>query len=132
MGVPVRVVATAVMCLGLAACVRTTEGSVAMTTEPGGATSTSTSPPTTTSRTRTSAPESTSEVPAPSNATRMKCDEFTKLDQPERLAVVKEIIDQENSPFGALGDEFAESMASTMCQFMPDQTVREVLTGSPP
>lgn len=97
-----------------------------MTTEPGGATTTST----TTSRTRTSTPQTTSEVPAPSNATTMKCEEFTELDQPERLAVVKEIIEQENSPFGALGDEFAESMANTMCQFMPDQTVRDVLTGS--
>ena len=97
-----------------------------MTTEPDGATTTST----TTSRTRTSTPQTTSEVPAPSNATTMKCEEFTELDQPERLAVVKEIIEQENSPFGALGDEFAESMANTMCQFMPDQTVRDVLTGS--
>jgi hypothetical protein len=131
---PLRLVATMLMCVGLTSCVRTTEGSVAMTTEPGGSTSTSTSSSAspTTSRTRTSSPQSTSEVPAPAGAMTMKCDEFTKLDQAERVAVVKEIVSQENSPFGQLGDEFAETMASTMCQFMPDATVREVLMGSTP
>lgn len=130
MGIPLRLVATVLMCVGLAACVRTTEGSVAMTTEPGGPTSTSRSP--TTSRPGTSSPETTSEVPAPAGAMTMKCDEFTQLDQPERVAVVKQILSQENSVFGPLGDEFAEPMANTMCQFMPDMTVREVLMGSSP
>lgn len=130
MSIPLRLVAIVLMCIGLAACVRTTEGSVAMTTEPGGPTSTSRSP--TTSRTPTSSPQTTSEVPAPPGAMTMKCDEFTQLDQAERVAAVKEILSQENSPFGPLGDEFAESMANTMCQFMPDMTVREVLMGSSP
>jgi hypothetical protein len=62
----------------------------------------------------------------------MKCSEFTKLDNDERLAVVKEILEQSKSAFGPLGDEFAESMANTMCQFLHDETVYEVLTGSPP
>ena len=130
MRIPLRLVATVLTCVGLAACVRTTEGSVAMTTEPGGTTSTSTSTSPTISRTRTSSPQTTSEVPAPPGAMTMKCDEFTQLEQNERLAVVKEILSQENSVFGQLGDEFAESMANTMCQFMPEATVREVLMGS--
>lgn len=130
MRITLRLVATVLTCVGLAACVRTTEGSVAMTTEPGGTTSTSTSTSPTTSRTRTSSPQTTSEVPAPPGATTMKCEEFTQLEQNERLAVVKEILSQENSVFGQLGDEFAESMANTMCQFMPEATVREVLMGS--
>jgi hypothetical protein len=114
MGSPLRVVAAALMCVGLTACVRTTAGSVAMTTEPDNPTSTS------------------SPIPASPGAMNMKCDEFTKLDQPKRRAVVKQILATESSPFGPLGDEFAESMASTMCQFMPDRTVHEILTGSRP
>jgi hypothetical protein len=126
MGVPVRVVAAAVMCLGIAACDRTTGGSVAMTTEPGGpiTTTTTTSKPTPTT--------TTSEVPAPPGAMTMTCQEFVKLDDAERLAVVKEILSDDNSAFGPLGDDFAETMANTMCEFMPDRTVREILTGTPP
>jgi hypothetical protein len=62
----------------------------------------------------------------------MKCDEFTQLGKPQRLAVVKQILQNSTSVFGPLGDDFAESMASTMCQFMTEETVYEVLTGSPP
>ena len=62
----------------------------------------------------------------------MKCDEFTQLGKPQRLAVVKQILQNNKSVFGPLGDDFAESMASSMCQFMTDETVYEVLTGSPP
>ncbi len=129
MGMPVRVVAIAVMCLSLAACVKTTGGSVAMTTEPGGPISTSTSSSPTPRPTSTT---STSEVPAPSNATTMKCSEFTTLDEDTRLAVVKEILAGETSVFGPLGDQFAETMANTMCDFMPEETVKDILTGSPP
>ena len=110
-------VAVVVVCLSLAACEKKTQGSVAMTTEPGGPITTSTT---------------TSGVPAPANATTMKCDEFTQLGKPQRLAVVKQILQNNKSVFGPLGDDFAESMASSMCQFMTDETVYEVLTGSPP
>jgi hypothetical protein len=139
MRVGVRAVAVAVaavaVCLGLAACEKTTQGSVAMTTEPGGPITTST--PTTTTPIQTPTPTTTtstttSGVPAPANATTMKCDEFTQLDKPHRLAVVKQILQNNQSVFGPLGDDFAESMASTMCQFMTEETVYEVLTGSPP
>ena len=128
MSARLRSAAIVLMCLGLVACEKTVEGSVAMTTQPGP--STSASP--TTSRTRTPSPETTSEVPALAGALTMKCDEFVKLEQPARIAVVREILKQENSVFGQLGDEFAESMANTMCQFMPDAPVREVLMGSGP
>ena len=136
-------VAVAVVCLGLAACEKTTQGSVAMTTEPGPTTTstpTTTTPTSTTPRptpTRKPTPTTTtstttSGVPAPANATTMKCDEFTQLGKPQRLAVVKQILQNSKSVFGPLGDDFAESMASTMCQFMTEETVYQVLTGSPP
>jgi hypothetical protein len=120
--------------VGLAACEKTTHGSVAMTTEPGGPITTSTTT-TTTPRptpTRTTTSTTTSGVPAPANATTMKCGEFTQLGKPQRLAVVKQILQNSKSVFGPLGDDFAESMASTMCQFMTEETVYKVLTGSPP
>jgi hypothetical protein len=133
-------VAVVVVCLSLAACEKKTQGSVAMTTEPGGPITTST--PTTTTKTlrptptattpTTTTSTTTSGVPAPANATTMKCDEFTQLGKPQRLAVVKQILQNNKSVFGPLGDDFAESMASSMCQFMTDETVYEVLTGSPP
>lgn len=135
MGMPVRVVAIAALFLSLAACVKTTGGSVAMTTEPGSPIFTSTtsrSPSTSTPRTTSSPTTSESGAPAPSNATTMKCTEFTKLDDDTRLAVVKEILADDTSVFGPLGEQFAETMANTMCEFMPDQTVKEILTGPPP
>jgi hypothetical protein len=138
MGIPLRIVAVVLTCVGMAGCVRTTEGSVAMTTEPGGTSTTSTTtstprPTSPTSRTRTSAPTSTTDVPAPPGALTMKCDEFVALEQPTRVAVVKEILkDDASNSFGPLGADFAESIANTMCQFLPDETVKEVLTGSSP
>jgi hypothetical protein len=62
----------------------------------------------------------------------MKCSEFIKLDDAAQLAVVKEILDQSHSAFSPFGDDLAESMANTMCQFLPDRTVYEVLAGSTP
>jgi hypothetical protein len=62
----------------------------------------------------------------------MACSEFVNLDQATRLAVVRAILAGQDSVFGPMGAEFASSMANTMCQFLPDSTVREVLTGSPP
>jgi hypothetical protein len=63
----------------------------------------------------------------------MKCDQFVKLDEPTRVAVVKEILkDDTTNSYGPLGADFAQSIANTMCQFLPDETVKEVLTGSSP
>jgi hypothetical protein len=99
-----------------------------MTTEPGGPTSTSAS----TTLPRPSPTSATSEVPAPPGAMTMTCKDYVKLDEPTRLAVVKEILKGDNSAFGPLGDEFSENMAYTMCDLVPDRTVREILTGTPP
>ena len=128
-------VATAALCVGLATgCERTVPGTVAMTTQPGATTaqrpSTTTSRPTALAPTRTSSPTST--VPAPANAVTMSCKDYNGLDDATRTAVVRAILDQEkDSPFGMLGEDFAVSMATTMCQFLPQSTVREVLVGSP-
>jgi hypothetical protein len=139
MRIPLLAVAAAVLCVGLAtACDRTVPGTVAMTTQPGASTTTSrttTTTPTTSgprpTTTRTSTP--TSEVPAPANAQTMTCKDFSDLDDATRRAVVKAILEKEkDSPFGMLGPDFAVSMATTMCQFLPDATVKEVLTGAPP
>jgi hypothetical protein len=101
-----------------------------MTTEPVGPTPSSTT--TTTSRPSRTSPSATSEVPAPPGAMTMTCKDYVKLDEPTRLAVVREILNGDNSTFGPLGDEFSETMANTMCDFVPDRTVREILTGTPP
>jgi hypothetical protein len=131
-------------CLGLAACEKTTGGSVAMTTEPGGpitTTTRTTTPRTTTPTTQSTTPTSsttsttsttTSGVPAPAGATTMKCSDYTQLPKPQRLAVVQQILQNNSSVFGPLGADFAETMATTMCQFTTEETVYQVLTGSPP
>lgn len=118
MNKPLRV-AAALMCVGLAAaCVRTTEGTVAMTTQPGAPLDSSRS--------------TTSPGVAPSDAMTMSCGEFIDLDAEDRLAVVDEILATGASVFGPLGQEFASSMAHTMCQFLPGSTVYEILMGAPP
>jgi hypothetical protein len=137
-------VAVGVLCVGVAvACEKSVPGTVAMTTEPGA--------PLTTQRTTlamptipaipglpsftlpmpTSPSTPTSTVPAPADALTMTCKEFGGLDEATRKAVVQAILAQQaDSPFGMLGAEFAESMATTVCQFVPQSTVKEVLTGT--
>lgn len=141
----VRVGASALIVVGLAAgCSRTTEGTVAMTTEPG--------PPISSEDTETGQPtipglpdielpdipglpgfpgNDVPDVPAPANAQTMTCDEYTGLDEATQKAVVKAILNEDG-----VTDETAELtamlMAGAMCQFMPDLTVSEVVSGSPP
>ena len=107
-----RVAATALIGLAIVlglttACQRTTEGTVAQTTEPG--------PPLPSAPTTTSGrpgipglPEipgipipniplptrntNVPEVPAPPNATSMTCGEYNDLDEATRVAVVREIL----------------------------------------
>ena len=131
------VVATAVLCIGIAAaCERSVPGTVAMTTEPGPplTTATMTAMPTITFGPGPSSnPTPTSAVPAPANSLTMTCKEFSGLDDATRKAVVQAILAQQkdsSSPFGMLGAEFAESMATTVCQFLPQSTVKDVLTGT--
>lgn len=127
-----------------AGCERTTPGTVAMTTQPG-------PPLTSTTRTPTSTmpglpgieipdiqipgfPRNTDVpvVPPPPNALSMTCGEFNKLDEATRLAVIREILAQENNPLGPNGESVGQMLVEAACQFLPDATVSEVLMGSPP
>jgi hypothetical protein len=71
-------------------------------------------------------------VPAPPNALTMKCDEFNKLDEATRVAVIREVLKQENNPLGPNGESVGQMLVEAACQFLPDATVNEVLLGSPP
>lgn len=125
------------------ACQRTTEGSVAMTTEPG--------PPLPSAPTTTRGPSipglpditlpniplptrrtDLPVVPAPANATTMTCEEYNDLDEATRVAVVREILAQENNPLGPGGEVVGQVLADAACQFLPGATVSEVLMGGSP
>jgi len=141
-----RMAAGALILLGVAtACGRTTEGTVAMTTEPG---------PPINSPTRTPSSQlpglpglpgipipqlplptrntDVPEVPAPPNALTMKCGEFTKLDAATKLAVIREILKQENNPLGPDGESIGQMLVEAACAFLPQATVNEVLLGGSP
>jgi hypothetical protein len=147
----VRVTAAALILAGLATgCQRTTEGAVAMTTEPG--------PPIASGPTTTRAPSTglpglpnipgieipgieipglpntdLPEVPAPPNALTMTCSEYNDLDEATQLAVIRAILAQEGNPLGPEDEMVALLMANSMCQFLPDAVVSDmVLGGSPP
>ena len=132
--------------LGLTtACQRTTEGTVAQTTEPGPPLP---SAPTTTGRApaipglpeipgipipniplptrNTDVPE----VPAPANATTMTCGEYNEPDEATRVAVVREILAQENNPLGPDGEFVGQILADAACQFLPGARVIDILMGS--
>ena len=129
------------MVLGVTACQQTTEGVVAQTTEPGPPLTTEPSAP---GRLPTipGLPEITipnlplptrgsnvPEVPAPPNATSMSCEEYSKLDEPTRVAVVKAILEEGDNPLGANGETVGQLLADAACQFLPSATVSEVLMG---
>ena len=138
----VRVTAAALILAGLATgCSRTTEGTVAMTTEPG---------PRTTSRPSSSPSipglpdiempniplpgfpgSDIPDVPPPPNATTMTCEEYTGLDEAVQKAVIRAILAGENTT-NESEEMTAMLLAGAMCQFMPGLTVSEVVSGSPP
>ena len=150
-----RVTAAALILLGLATgCERTTEGTVAMTTEPGPPISAPTRTPSTDdpdfpgipglpnipglppipgfpSRATPTSPR----CPRPPNSETMQCSEFTKLDEATQRAVIKAILEKQDPQQGQ-GPEsemVAAIMASAMCSFLPSAVVKEVvLGGSPP
>lgn len=145
----VRVAAAALLLAGVAAgCTQTTEGEVAMTTEPGPRTTSSRSTPTALP-TIPGLPDfqfpdiqipglpglpgssDVPDVPPPPNALTMKCDEYTKLDEAEQKAVIKAILKDEGRTDQS-SEMTAQILASAMCSFMPDLTVSEVVSGSPP
>jgi hypothetical protein len=139
-------VAAALLLLGVTACQQTTEGSVAMTTEPGPPIS---SPTTSRSPSSPSIPglptipglpdiqipglpnTDLPEVPAPPNATTMSCSEYVDLDDATKLAVIRAIIAGEGNPPGPESEMAALLMADAMCQFMPNAEVNEVVIGIP-
>ncbi|WNG92656.1 hypothetical protein [Mycobacterium sp. ITM-2016-00318] len=150
-----RVTAAALVFIGLATgCARTTEGSVAMTTEPGPPISAPTRTPSTDDPDFPGIPglpnipglpqipgfpmpgnTNVPEVPAPANSETMQCSEFTKLDEATQRAVIKAILEKQDPQQGE-GPEsemVAAIMASAMCSFLPSAVVKEVvLGGSPP
>ena len=144
----VRVTAAALIVIGLAAgCQRTTEGTVAMTTQPGPPLASSPRTPSTALPSIPGLPNipipdiripglpdtDLPEVPAPPNALTMTCAEYTDLDDATKLAVVRAILAQESNPLGPEDEMVALIMADSMCQFLPDSVVNEVvLGGSPP
>lgn len=137
----------ALILLAVAGCTQTTEGSVAMTTEPG--------PPLTSSPTTPRSPSTPGipglpsipglpdiqipglpstdvpEVPAPPNATTMSCREYTDLDEATKLAVIRAIIADGANPPVPEAELAALLMADALCQFMPDAEVNEVVIGIP-
>jgi hypothetical protein len=141
-----RVAAAALVLLGVAtACGRTTEGTVAMTTEPGPPINSPTRTPPTGIPGLPGIPgipvpnlplptRSTDVpvVPAPPNALTMKCEEFNGLDEATRLAVIREILKQENNPLGPNGESIGQMLVEAACQFLPEATVNEVLLGGSP
>ena len=141
----VRIGAAALILVGLATgCSRTTEGTVAMTTEPG--------PPISSGDTETGQPtipglpdfelpdipglpgfpgNDVPDVPAPANAQTMTCEEYTGLDEATQKAVIRAIL-TEAGVTDAEAEFTAMLMAGAMCQFMPELKVSEVVSGSPP
>lgn len=141
----VRVGAAALIVIGLATgCQRTTEGTVAMTTEPGPALTsgpTATALPTIPGLPGFEIPDipglpglpgsDLPDVPAPPNAATMTCEEFADLDEATQQAVVRAIL-TEDGVTNEMAEMTAMLMAVAMCQFMPGLTVSEVVSGSPP
>jgi hypothetical protein len=143
-----RVTAAALIFMGLAAgCSRTTEGSVAMTTEPGPPISAPTRSPSSSDPGFPGIPglpqipgfpmpgnTDVPDVPAPANWETMKCSEYTKLDEAEQRAVIKAILEEQGGQGqGPESEMIAALMATTMCGFLPSAVVKEVvLGGSPP
>jgi hypothetical protein len=62
----------------------------------------------------------------------MTCSEFNDLDEATRLAVIREILAQEDNPLGPNGESVGQLLVEAACQFLPDSTVSEVLMGTPP
>lgn len=124
--------ATFVVAGTISGCDRTTPGTVAMTTEAGPSTRTSTSSRPTTSSPRTSAPRTSSDAPPPGDPLGITCAEYVDLDDASKTAVIEEILNSETSVLGPGDAEIAKTLADAVCTFLPDSTVSEILLGETP
>jgi hypothetical protein len=134
------VAATFVVAGAIAGCDRTTGGTVAMTTEAGPSTRSSTSSQPTTSSPRTSSPRTsspqtsprTSPNAPPGDALGVTCQQYVDLDEASRLEVIQEILKNETSVLSPGDAEIAKTLADAVCTFLPDSTVSEILLGETP
>ncbi|MEH3137311.1 MAG: hypothetical protein PGN30_20190 [Mycolicibacterium neoaurum] len=141
-----KVAGSALIALGLlAGCGRTTEGTVAMTTEPGPPLTTTTSArppvipglpeipglPDITIPGFPTRGSNVPDVPPPPDALTMTCADYNQLDEANQKAVVNAILKGEQSILGPDNIEIATSLADAVCQFLTGSTVREVLLGGP-
>lgn len=118
----------------LAACDRTTPGTVAMTTEPGYTTqSRSPSRPSTTPRTpRTPSPRTPSDTPPSGDALDVTCQQYIGLDEASRTALIEEILSDESSVLPPDEAGIGKTLADAVCTFLPTSTVSEILLGETP
>jgi len=121
------VVATAV-----AGCDRTTEGTVAMTTEAGPPLQSSTPSRPTPSSPRTTLPRTSAPVPPPGDAFSITCKQYVGLDEASRAGVVEEILKDQTSVLSPGDADIAKTLADAVCTFLPDSTVAEILLGETP
>ncbi|MGW0160052.1 hypothetical protein ACWDUN_12100 [Mycobacterium sp. NPDC003323] len=141
-----RITLTGLVALAvLTGCARSTDGSVAMTTEPGPplTTETTTRPPVIPGLPEIPGlPDITipgfptqgsdvPDVPPPPDALTMTCADYNQLDEATQKAVVNAILEGEQSILGPDNIEIAKSLADAVCQFLTDSTVSEVLLGGP-
>jgi hypothetical protein len=125
-------VATFVVAGAVAGCDRTTPGTVAMTTEPGGSTRISTSARPTTSSPRPSTPRTSPGTPPSGDALDVTCQEYVDLDEADQTALIEEILNDETSVLGPGDTEIAKTLADAVCTFLPTSKVSEVLLGETP
>jgi hypothetical protein len=124
--------ATLVVAGALSGCDRTTTGTVAMTTQAGPSTRTSTSSRPSTSAPRTSSPRTPSQAPPPGDAASVTCADYVDLDDDAKTALIEEILTDETSVLGPDDAEIAKTLADAVCTFLPDSTVAEILLGETP
>lgn len=121
-----------VVAAALAGCDRTTEGTVAMTTEAGPPLRSSTTTRPTPSSPRTSTPRTSSNTPPPGDPLAVTCQEYVDLDEANRTAVIDEILKDETAVLSPGDAEIAKTLADAVCTFLPDSTVAEILLGETP
>lgn len=121
-----------VVAAALAGCDRTTEGTVAMTTEAGPPLRSSTSARPAPSSPRTSTPRTSSNTPPPGDPLAVTCQEYVDLDEANRTAVIDEILKDETAVLSPGDSEIAKTLADAVCTFLPDSTVAQILLGETP